>query len=100
LRKIAILKAFFKFIVTVFLTGGPLVSAIVHASPDQISGTIVQRGPSCPRLKLDDGRTISLMGLAASTLVGTKLRLEGHWIKRSNCQQGPAFQVLKHVIKK
>jgi hypothetical protein len=64
-----------------------------------IQGIIAPRGINCPRIKLEDGRIASLMGVSPSLAPGTKLRLEGQWVKRSTCQQGPTFQATAvHIL--
>lgn len=63
-----------------------------------IAGVVVAPGIVCPRLQLDDGRRISLMGIDRSLALGERLSLEGQWVTRSTCQQGPTFHATRFEI--
>lgn len=63
-----------------------------------IAGVVVAPGIVCPRLQLDDGRRISLMGIDRSLALGERLSLEGQWATRSTCQQGPTFHATRFEI--
>ena len=66
-----------------------------------IAGVVVAPGMVCPRLQLDDGRRVSLMGIDRWLALGERLSLEGQWATRSTCQQGPTFHAtrIEAVIK-
>lgn len=63
-----------------------------------IAGVVVAPGMVCPRLQLDDGRRISLMGIDRSLALGEHLSLEGQWAARSTCQQGPTFHATRFEV--
>jgi hypothetical protein len=63
-----------------------------------IAGTVVAPGMVCPRLQLDDGRRISLMGIDRPLALGERLSLEGQWATRSTCQQGPTFHATRFEV--
>ena len=72
----------------------------VSESTLTVTGTIAPRGMNCPRIKLEDGKMASLMGVSPSLTPGTKVRLEGQWVRMSTCQQGPTFQATAvHILK-
>jgi hypothetical protein len=86
--------------IVVSLLGAPQGWNRVSDSTSSINGTIAPRGINCPRIKLEDGKLASLMGVSSSLTPGTKVRLEGQWVKRSTCQQGPTFQATAvHILK-
>ncbi len=78
------------------------VQGVINVSDNTltVTGTIAPRGMNCPRIKLEDGKMASLMGVSPSLTPGTKVRLEGQWVRMSTCQQGPTFQATAvHILK-
>ena len=77
----------------------PSQEALTIAGEQQvIAGVVVAPGMVCPRLQLDDGRRISLMGIDRSLALGERLSLEGQWATRSTCQQGPTFHATRFEV--
>src|SRR5687768_11402805 len=77
----------------------PSQEALTIAGEQQvIAGVVVAPGIVCPRLQLDDGRRISLMGIDRSLALGERLSLEGQWVTRSTCQQGPTFHAIRFEV--
>ena len=77
----------------------PSQEAIAITEKQQvIAGVVVAPGMVCPRLQLDDGRRISLMGIDRSLALGERLSLEGQWATRSTCQQGPTFHATRFEV--
>ena len=77
----------------------PSQEALTIAGEQQvIAGVVVAPGMVCPRLQLDDGRRISLMGIDRSLALGERLSLEGQWATRSTCQQGPTFHANRFEV--
>jgi hypothetical protein len=70
----------------------------IAAEQQVIAGVVVAPGIVCPRLQLDDGRRISLMGIDRSLALGERLSLEGQWATRSTCQQGPTFHAIRFEV--
>ncbi|WP_368188439.1 hypothetical protein [Aestuariibius sp. HNIBRBA575] len=59
-----------------------------------LTGQVIANGATCPRLRLEDGQTISLERLAARHLTtGQSIQITGHFVEISRCMQGPAFLV-------
>jgi hypothetical protein len=71
---------------------------VLVESQETIVGVVIEPGVVCPRLQLDDGRRISLMGVERSLAPGQRLSLEGQWAVRSTCQQGPTFQATRFEV--
>jgi small ligand-binding sensory domain FIST len=70
--------------------------AFVQTAENQVlTATIMAHGVSCPRVKLDDGQEVSLMGVARLSPIGGRVTLQGQWVTRSTCQQGRTFHVSK-----
>ena len=77
----------------------PSQEALTIAETQQvIAGVVVAPGMVCPRLLLDDGRRVSLMGIDRSLALGERLSLEGQWATRSTCQQGPTFHANRFEV--
>lgn len=77
----------------------PSQEALTMAGTQEvIAGVVVTPGMVCPRLQLDDGRRVSLMGIDRSLALGERLSLEGQWATRSTCQQGPTFHATRFEV--
>jgi hypothetical protein len=74
-----------------------VASQTTSALAATISGQLVKPGLTCARIALADGRIVALMGIARNSAAGKSVRLEGQWVKKSTCQQGPTFQVLRDL---
>jgi hypothetical protein len=70
----------------------------IAGAQEIIAGVVIAPGMVCPRLQLDDGRRISLMGVDRSLALGERLSLEGQWATRSTCQQGPTFHATRFEV--
>jgi hypothetical protein len=54
-----------------------------------VQGVLTEGGVVCPLLKSDSGELIPLMGVRKNEYpIGTRLDLQGVFVKRSPCQQG------------
>lgn len=70
-----------------------LASVAQQVQPRVWTGTI-ERGVTCPRLRLDSGEVYSLMGVASGFLeIGMRVRVTGTTPMISTCQQGAAIKV-------
>nr|WP_306263871.1 hypothetical protein [Pararhizobium sp. IMCC3301] len=67
-----------------------------------LSGMVVPGGITCPILKTQDGKTVSLMGIRpADAPIGKDFDFSGTFVARSTCQQLPlTFRVDKILLSK
>jgi hypothetical protein len=73
--------------------------ATAQSGPVPVSGVVVPGGIVCPLLRLPDGETVPLAGVAPDTFPqGTRLSLEGAFVLRSTCQQGQRTFAVERVV--
>lgn len=84
-----------------------LCSLIEHAKAGEdmelqnkrVHGVIVDGGVVCPLLLADDGTRLALQGVVKNWYpVGTKLLLEGHFVRVSKCMQGTKTLHVEKVL--
>lgn len=64
-----------------------------------VQGVLTEGGIVCPLLKSSAGELIPLMGVRMNEYpIGTRLDLEGVFVKRSPCQQGKQTLRVERVI--
>jgi hypothetical protein len=64
-----------------------------------VQGVLTEGGIVCPLLKLNTGELIPLMGVRTNEYpIGTRLELQGVFVKRSPCQQGKQTLRVQRVV--
>ena len=64
-----------------------------------VRGVVAEGGIVCPLLKSSAGELIPLMGMRLNEYpIGTRLDLEGVFVKRSPCQQGKQTLRVERVV--
>jgi hypothetical protein len=86
-------------IVIACLTGGTILAPASAAELVRVNGVMAEGGIVCPLFRSDDGTIFPLMGLNQNEhAIGTRLELEGTFVKRSTCQQGEKTFNVESVI--
>ena len=71
----------------------------MNEPPVRVEGVITEGGVVCPLLKADGGEVFPLQGVARDRHPpGTRLVLEGRFVRVSVCRQGPKTLQVERII--